>query len=327
METVQGKAFDCAPVLKRWYRATPRHMRAAFLSALLAGLLVHLYMLTNKFPNHDDIAGTFVSIDFLGYGWWLSRFFEQVNTNLSMPWVNGVLALIFAALSAALVVQLLNIRSAFFAGLTVAVLACMPVMAIFFTFMCGADVFLLVFFLGVLEAYFSNRGKYGFLIGTGLFTIALTIYQTMALFAFALMMVKLLLDVLDRERGNSEVIRTIWHSIASVAMAAVLYDGLTKLILHIQSASQNQLVLGRARFCVCHFAAESDCDLRLLSVFCWFSSRDDRDAGSPHQPFSHVLRTDDVLRDWRSDAVFRLLYGADSNIRAADVRATAAEPV
>jgi hypothetical protein len=236
METVQGKAFDSASVLKRWYRAIPRHMKAAFLSALLVGLLVHLYMLTNKLPNHDDIAGTFISIDFLGYGRWLSRFIEQVNTNLSMPWVNGMFALIFAALSAALVVQILNIRNTFFTGLAGAVLTCIPFMANVFTFMCAADVFLLAVFLGVLGVYFFDRSKFGFLLCAGLFTFVLAIYQTMALFAIALLMMKILLDVLDRGRSNSEVVRAIWRSLASVAIAAVLYVGLTKLILHINSA-------------------------------------------------------------------------------------------
>ena len=237
METVQGKAYDSATVLKRWYRAIPRYMKAAFFSALLVGLLVHLYMLTNKLPNHDDIVGMFVSLDFVSYGRWLSRFFEQFNTNLSMPWVNGVLALVFAALSAALIVRILNIKSTMFAGLAGAVMVCMPVMANVFAYMCGADVFLIAVFLGVLGAYFSDRGKFGFLIGAGLFTVVLAIYQTMALFGIALLVLKLLLDVLDCKRTNSEIRRTVWHSLASVVIAAVLYIGLTKLILYVNSTN------------------------------------------------------------------------------------------
>ena len=235
METVQGKAFDSASVLKRWYRAIPKHVKVAFLSALFVGLLVHLYMLTNKLPNHDDIAGMFVSIDFTRYGRWLSQFFVQMNTSLSMPWVNGMCALVFAALSAALIVQLLNIRKTLFAGLTGAVLVCIPVMANVFCYMSGADVFLLTVFLGVLGAYVSDRGKYGFLIGAGLLTAVLATYQAMALFGIALMAMKLLLDLLDRRRSNAEVVRTAWHFLASAAIAAVLYVGLTKLILQLSS--------------------------------------------------------------------------------------------
>ena len=237
METVHRKNADIESVLKRWYRAIPKHSKAAFLSAFLVGLFVHLYMLTNKLPNHDDIAGMFTSIDFLAYGRWLSRFFTQINTDLSMPWVNGMIALIFLAFSAVLVVRMLHIQKGLYAALTGAVMACTPFMANTFTYMSGADVFLIAVFLGILGAYVSDKHAYGFLIGAVLFTIVLAIYQAMVLFAVALMVVKFLQDVLDRERKNKEVIRTAIRYLFTVAGAVVLYVGLTKLILHANSAS------------------------------------------------------------------------------------------
>jgi len=237
METVQGKTFDSASVLKRWYRAIPRYMKAAFFSAMLVGLLVHLYMLTNKFPNHDDIAGMFVSIDFTRYGRWLRLFFEQLNTSLSMPWVNGTIALFFLALGAALVVRMLDIRKGLYAALTGAVMACTPFMANTFTYMNGADVFLIAVFFGILGAYISDKHRYGFLIGAVLFTISLAIYQAMVMFAIALMTMKLLLDVLDSKRNNKEVIRIAVRYLLTVVISAALYASITKLILHAHSAS------------------------------------------------------------------------------------------
>lgn len=239
MESVQQKNNDSESVLKRWYQAIPKNSKAAFIAAFFVGLLVHMYMLTNKFPNHDDIAGTFTNIDFVGYGRWLSRFFTQLNTNLSMPWVNGVFALVFAALSAALVVRLLKIQNTLYAVLTGAVMASTPYMANTFAYMSGADVFLLAVFIGVLGVAVSDQKAYGFLIGAVLFTIALAIYQAMVLFAVALMAVKLLLEALDRERGDREVLRTTLRYFLTVAIAAVLYVGLTKIVLAVNSAALN----------------------------------------------------------------------------------------
>lgn len=237
MEVQQQKALDSESVIKRWYQAIPKQVKVAFLSAFFVGLIVHLYMLTNKLPNHDDITGMFTSIDFVEYGRWLSRFFTQINTDLSMPWVNGVVALLFTSLSAALVVRMLNIHKELYAALTGAIMACTPFMANTFTYMSGADVFLMAVFLGILGAYLTDRHAFGFLIGAGMFTVVLAIYQAMVLFAIALMAVKLLLDVIDPNLKNKEVIRTALRYFFTVIIAAVLYMCLTKLILRVNSAN------------------------------------------------------------------------------------------
>ncbi|MEA5049116.1 MAG: glucosyltransferase domain-containing protein [Eubacteriales bacterium] len=239
METAERKRVDSESVLKRWFRNIPKHSRFAFLSSFFVGLLVHLYMLTNKFPNHDDIAGMFTSIDFTRYGRWLSKFFTQINTNLSMPWVNGVIALLFAAVIAALIVSILKIRRPLFAALTGAVVACTPFMANTFTYMSGADVFLIAVFFSVLGVFFLDRNKYGFIVAAVLFTVTLAIYQGMVLFAIALMAIRLLQKALDPNQSDREILLSTLRYVLTIAIAALLYVGLTKLILFLSSADLN----------------------------------------------------------------------------------------
>lgn len=239
METAERRSFDSETVLKRWFQKIPTHSKFAFLSSFFVGLLVHLYMLTNKFPNHDDIAGMFTSIDFTRYGRWLSKFFTQINTNLSMPWVNGIFALLFAAIIAALLVSILRIRRPLFAVLTGAVVACTPFMANTFTYMSGADVFLLAVFFSVLGVFFLDRNRYGFLIAAALFTVTLAIYQGMVLFAIALMAIRLLQKMLDQNQSDREILLSVLRYFLAIAAAALLYTGLTKLILFLSSTDLN----------------------------------------------------------------------------------------
>ncbi|MDQ9827085.1 hypothetical protein RFZ44_27865, partial [Acinetobacter sp. 163] len=51
-----------ADVLGRalWGRV-PKETRVTFFSAFVLGLITHLYMITNKFPNHDDINHLFAN--------------------------------------------------------------------------------------------------------------------------------------------------------------------------------------------------------------------------------------------------------------------------
>ena len=44
-------------VLKKAYKKVSRRFRTAFAAAIIAGLVAHMYMFTNKLPNFDDLIG------------------------------------------------------------------------------------------------------------------------------------------------------------------------------------------------------------------------------------------------------------------------------
>lgn len=70
--------------------------KVTFIAAVAVGLISHMYMMTNKLPNYDDIKGM---MDDYGSGfqsgrWALSLlgvFVKWTIGNYSVPWLNGMI--------------------------------------------------------------------------------------------------------------------------------------------------------------------------------------------------------------------------------------------
>lgn len=74
-------------------------LRFCLLSGLVVGLLAHAFMFTNKLPNHDDLEYYLDLKDAgLGAGRYFLFFFWKIFSDLSTPWLNGVLGVFFASL-------------------------------------------------------------------------------------------------------------------------------------------------------------------------------------------------------------------------------------
>ena len=87
-----------------------REQRFAFLCTFICGLFVHMYMLTNKFPNHDDIVCLFRNDETVTSGRWFLPVLIGISSGYSLPWLNGVLALLYLSLLSVLLVRFYRIR-------------------------------------------------------------------------------------------------------------------------------------------------------------------------------------------------------------------------
>ena len=64
-----------------------------FSSTFVLTFMVHMYMFTNKFINHDDIAYLYHGTNLLSSGRWLLYFTQGISGFTSSPWLNAVLGL------------------------------------------------------------------------------------------------------------------------------------------------------------------------------------------------------------------------------------------
>ena len=84
------------------------------MSVIIIGLIAHLYMFTNKLPNYDDmLINSFGATFRLGrwFLWLLGAVAYHLDLVYSLPWVNGILSLLFLAVAAMLMVDVLNIKN------------------------------------------------------------------------------------------------------------------------------------------------------------------------------------------------------------------------
>ena len=130
----------------------PANRRAAFLSALVGGLLCHLYILTNMLPEHDWQYNFYADQSKVMLGRWLLKWACAPSSNAILSWFTGLLVLFYLALAAVLVVDLLDIRSPALAGLAGLLMVTMPSVASGFAYMFTADGYFLSVLLAVAAA-------------------------------------------------------------------------------------------------------------------------------------------------------------------------------
>ena len=98
-------------LIKKLYDSVPKSSWICLAAGVVTGILSHLYMLTNKLPNWDDLT------TFGGYGvggengrWMISRLHDMAGI-WSVPALNGMLAIIFFSIATCFMLEVLELRS------------------------------------------------------------------------------------------------------------------------------------------------------------------------------------------------------------------------
>lgn len=139
--------------------------RYAFFGTLFFGLLAHAHMLTNNYQYHDDTSFYGVGAGFgSGRGSnviireFLKLFFGGDIISLSM--FNGIIALIFLAFTAVLIVKILKLKNHIFAALTGGIMAVFPSVTSVFGYRFMAYAWALTFLLSASGVYLITEAKF-----------------------------------------------------------------------------------------------------------------------------------------------------------------------
>ena len=211
--------------------------RTAFLSALITGLVTHLYMLVNKLPNHDDFLATSTANSMLTSGRWFLAVPSFFSSELSLPWVNGLISLVFLALTCVLIIRMLGMGRPMLIGLSCALLVAFPSVSHTLCYMYTADAYFAAVWMAVLGVYLADRYRLGFLPGAVLLGLSMGCYQSYIFFAFALLGVKLLLLLTEKGASDKAVLGALARYIGVLALGALVYYGGLQLLLTVNHAT------------------------------------------------------------------------------------------
>lgn len=137
-------------------------VKAAFFSAVVIGLMTHLYQFTNKLYNYDELWNT---PNGYGIGAETGRWFLKIVGdfataqfgNHSLPLVNGMISILFLAVSAALVVDMFGIKEKLPAVLIGGFMVAFPAVVCMFLFMFTAVYYSMGIFFCILAAWLVIR--------------------------------------------------------------------------------------------------------------------------------------------------------------------------
>ena len=200
-----------------------------FVTVLAFGLVTHLYMFTNKLPNHDDIGHLFGSDYGAASGRWFLPFVLRIHGSFSLPWLIGLLSLIFLGLSACLTVSVLRIRRPLGCILTAALIVSFPSVAATFAYMFSADAYFFSLLLACLAAFFACKFRWGWVFAVLPLTLSMGIYQSYFGVAAVLMVGALIFDVLDGKLPLPRLILRALGFVTSLGASMGLYLIISKL--------------------------------------------------------------------------------------------------
>lgn len=214
-----------------------RSWKIAFYSTFIIGLFVHIYKFTNTLLNHDSIYNYYSTQNVIGSGRWFLSIACGISSYFDLPWVNGLLSLIFIALTTVVIVDIFKMKNPALIVLTGGLLVTFPAVTetLYFGFTC--DGYMLAMLFAALAVRFStiNDKKISHIILSILFVcLTCAIYQAYVSFALILAICYFITILL---RGNH---KTKEH-LMWIAKQAVIYIGglaayyiIWKLCMHFQ---------------------------------------------------------------------------------------------
>nr|MCR5278056.1 glucosyltransferase domain-containing protein [Lachnospiraceae bacterium] len=207
---------------------------ASLAGAFAAGLLTHMSVMVSDIPNHDGLASVYSNQDLLTSGRWFLQFACGISSYYALPWLIGVLSLIYIAVASAFTVKILDIRRPLYAALAGVILAVFPALASDFAYVFTMDGYMLGMLLSVIAVYLVGRGKWGFVLGGVLLSLSVGTYQAYLAVAMILCLYKAIGVLFDKE--DKKALRIAKYPCMG-AIGLVLYYAVLKVLLAVRHTS------------------------------------------------------------------------------------------
>lgn len=185
--------------------------KLAFVSAFVIGLLVHMYKFTNTLLGHDSLFNIYGTQNVVRSGRWFLAAACSLSSFFDLPWVNGVLSLIWIGVAAAVVIDIFRIENPVLILLTGGLLVTFPAVTQTFYFEYTADGYMLAMVLAALTVRFSmigERRKSRLFLSFCCITLTCGIYQAYVSFALVLSLGYFMTELL--ENRYEKKLYTLW---------------------------------------------------------------------------------------------------------------------
>ena len=277
--------FDRPPVavINSVWQKIPFNIKAAFFSAFIIGVLTHVFMLTNKLPNHDEFAQIVGNPDHAFAGRWFLQYPAAISSIFSMPWVNGLLSVTYISIAACLAVSLIKIKKGIYCGLVAGLMVTVPTVASTMTYMQLSDAYFFALMLSCFAAFLAERYKYGFIAAVVPITLSLGVYQSYYGVTAGLMILILIMEVLrDKTPAKKTLFKGMRFAGALIAGVAI-YLVIVRLTAPPTGLSANQAIdqIGQI--------SPSDIPFLLRASYWWVAAYFLLDVRNFHFPFMPIV--------------------------------------
>ncbi len=229
------KTITTDDLFKKIGRKIKPHWWAAFFGCVIIGLLTYMYFMTNNFLTYDSMWNIYSDQDMITSGRQFLTYACGISSYYNLPWINGVLAIVYLGLSSVVVVEGLGIESKVGAALTGGLLVTFPAIASTFCYIFTVDGYMLAVLLSALAFLVTDRKKYGFLSGIVLLGVSMGIYQAYVSFTIILCILRLLIDLIEEDKLK-RIRSKIWRYLLMGIGSYVFYFVTLKIMLKLKGA-------------------------------------------------------------------------------------------
>jgi len=204
----------------------------ALSSGLAAGFLAHMFVLSNKLMNADEVTALFSKGATVDSGRWGLELATLLFPNVSLPWLWGILSLVMLSISAGLTIGIFRIESKLFRVLLPAVIVSFPAVTGVFCFMFTSSAYFLAFMLAVLAVYAFIKldGVWAWIASVTLLTLSLGIYQAYIAITASFFIILMIQKLYRREESAREVFLYGLRCVAMLAATLAVYALVTVLV-------------------------------------------------------------------------------------------------
>lgn len=208
--------------------------KQTFLSAMLVGLATHIYKFTNTLYNGDSLWSQWTPNIMTSSGRWFLSTANMVSSFYDLPWLIGLLSLIYIALTAAVVADIFKVRRRSTAVLIGGLLAAFPCITATFFYEFTADGYMLAMLLAALSVRLNlvgDKNRLHIAAAAVLICLSSGIYQAYVSFALLLSMSHFILELVNEEREDKQLYRWIGKQFVVYGAGLALYYIIWKICL------------------------------------------------------------------------------------------------
>jgi len=207
-----------------WLVAALKSNKLPFLSAVVFGLLAHMYAFTNKLLNADEISALFSKGATVKSGRWGLALTSYIFPDVSMPWIYGIISLLLLACAVCLIIRIFKIRSPALQLVLSAAVICFPAVLGNFCFMFTSAPYALAIFMAVLAVFLFRRGgKLRGVSGVILMALSLGIYQAYISLAASFLVLILMQMLLEGSDAKEVLKKGVVYFLLLVAALGLYY--------------------------------------------------------------------------------------------------------
>ena len=220
----------------KWKENITKKDYAAFFTAIIVGFITHMRVFVQDIPNHDGMTSIHFDQNMITSGRWFLRVACGISSDYTLPWLIGVLSVLYLAIAAVLLQRFFKVERALTAGIIGALLVVYPTLTSNFAYIFTADGYMLAVLLAVLAVYLVEKGKNGFLFGALALGFSMGIYQAYLSFAMVLTLYAVC-RIWFFEGETKEKARLTFRYIGMGGIGAAIYYGMLQILLLVQKTS------------------------------------------------------------------------------------------